>query len=88
MRYQYSNAEKTRTDENGQQEVFAICDICGAEHKNGYGYEVSYAMYGENKSQRAKYCGKCAKAIIPALKEALEAVEQKQKDLQERGFTT
>ena len=87
MRYQYSNAEKTRTDENGKQEVIAVCDICGAEHKNSYGYEISYAMYGESKSQRAKYCGKCARAIIPALIKALEAAENKQRTNRERGLT-
>lgn len=65
MKYKYSNGERTQIDENGKREVFAICDACGKEHKNNYGFMLSYSMPGGSVSIRKKYCRKCAAVFIP-----------------------
>ena len=81
MKYRYSNSEIRTVYENGKEKVFAICDICGAKHENGFGYEVSCAMYGTQLDKRAKFCGQCAKKIIPDLLKAINVASNKADEL-------
>ena len=80
FKYKYSNAEHTYT-ESGKSTTYKVCDICGAEQKNNYGFTISHARSGVEGSYRLGLCGKCANKILPILEEALEEVQETARQL-------
>lgn len=71
MKYQFSNTEFTYELEGEKTITVAVCDACGLEHRNNYGFEISYARRGLSGGGRRKFCGKCATKHIGYLEEAI-----------------
>ena len=77
MHFKHSNKEITRTYESGKKRTYKVCDICGAEQQNDYGFETSYAKYGICESCRCGLCEECANQLIPILQEAFKKIKEK-----------
>ena len=85
MKYKHSNHEIGYKKENGKINIVAICDICGAEHKNHYGYEIDFTDRKGWRTARRKCCAKCARQIVPILDEALERMNATANEMRSQG---
>ena len=85
MKFNHSNHEIGYKKENGKINVVAICDVCGVEHKNNYGYEINLTYGKGDKWARRKCCSKCANQIIPILDAALECANAKANAMRSKG---
>ena len=76
FKYKHSNAEKTYTDSKGRKRTYKVCDVCGAEQQNNFGFEVSHDRSGCNGSYRLSLCGKCANRLLPHLEDAIKHIQE------------
>ena len=74
FKYKFSNTEKTYTREGEKPQTYKVCDICGAEQQNNFGFEVSHARRDNTGSYRLSLCGKCANKVLPILEDALDQI--------------
>ena len=75
FKYRHSNTEITYTDEDGKSKTYKVCDVCGAEQQNNYGFEISHARRDCAGRYRLCLCGKCATKLLPLIEDALERVQ-------------
>ena len=59
---------------SGKVESWSVCDACGADTKNQYGFKFDFQIRGRNGGGRMALCAKCSRKLMPKLLEAVENI--------------
>ena len=65
--YLHSNCEFIKKNKTGKEITFAVCDICGAEHRSNHGVTYNFNWFGGFVYSRTKLCRSCASSMRPML---------------------
>lgn len=81
FKYDHCNSQRTYTNSKGRRITVAICDACGAEHRNNMGFTVSMSYPGTDWASRLKLCAKCSRKLLPSLYDCVEDITAKARQM-------
>ena len=81
--YRHSNCELTKKTKTGKEITYAVCDICGAEHRSNHGVTYNFNWFGGFVYSRTKLCRSCASKMRPMLCRVSDMISEAEFELKE-----